>query len=382
MAQQLKKNQKRSRSQNKDDLKFVFDIESGAVNPVETPEEVQETRELYQDYKSARDVWGQKFQESIEFRAGAQWTDEEKDILEERGQAPIVVNRIHPIVETAKSLLTYNSPQFRSTGREDSDRRTAKVFSDLFQYIWQISAGDEELKRAIDDYYVGGMGVLQAYQDPDADLGKGEVYIKSINPLDVYIDPNAKDVFARDAAHILVTTYMTDEQAEQVYPEYMDIINQSNVHPDESDDYPETNLAPTEGQTFNLTGTETVHNKRQFIERYTRERHHFYNCFEPFSQKEHLYDKDEYDAYTNVYYMKVKTIKGEEVILSDENSVQEMWNVIEEYGFMFHYRLPEPQMDQMGQPVPQDPIRVPGPEDEMGIPGSTTVLIPITVGNQ
>ena len=37
----------------------------------------------------------------------------------------------------------------------------------------------------------------------------------------------------------------------------MDIINQSNVHPDESDDYPETNLAPTEGQTFNLTGTET-----------------------------------------------------------------------------------------------------------------------------
>ena len=48
---------------------------------------------------------------------------------------PIVVNRIHPIVETAKSLLTYNSPQFRSTGREDSDRDTAKVFSDLFQYI-------------------------------------------------------------------------------------------------------------------------------------------------------------------------------------------------------------------------------------------------------
>ena len=69
------------------------------------------------------------------------------------------------------------------------------------------------------------MGVLQVYQDPDADMGKGEVYIKSINPLDVYIDPNAKDVYARDAAHILVTTYMTDEQAMQVYPEFMILLN-------------------------------------------------------------------------------------------------------------------------------------------------------------
>ena len=100
-------------------------------------------------------------------------------------------------METAKSLLTYNSPQFRATAREDSDRKTAKVFSDLFQYIWQQSSGDEELKRIIDDYYVGGMGVMQVYQDPSADFGKGEVCVKSINPLDVFIDPNSKDEYAR-----------------------------------------------------------------------------------------------------------------------------------------------------------------------------------------
>ena len=121
-------------------------------------------------------------------------------------------------METAKSLLTYNSPQFRSTAREDSDRDTAKVFSDLFSWVWSQSSGDEELKKVIDDYYVGGMGVLNVYQDPDADMGKGEVYIKGVNPLDVYIDPNSKDVYARDAANILVVKYITDEQAMQQYP--------------------------------------------------------------------------------------------------------------------------------------------------------------------
>ena len=379
MPEKIQKRVKSTRKQNKDDLEFVFDYKSGDINQVETPEEVETTRELFTDYKTARELWAQKFQESVEFRAGAQWTNEERDVLEARGQAPIVVNRIHPIVETAKSLLTYNSPQFRSTGREDSDRDTAKVFSDLFQYIWQISSGDEELKKSIDDYYVGGMGVLQVYQDPDADMGKGEVYLKSINPLDVYIDPNAKDVYARDAANILVTTYMTDEQAMQVYPEFYDIIEQSAMHPDESDDHPITNLAATEGQLFDTDGTETVHNRRQYIERYTKEMHCYYNCYEPFSQREFLLDEEEYLEYLSKMYVKVKTIKGEEVILFEDESVEDMFKVIEEIGPLFHYELADPQYDEQGQPISQKPIRVPGEEDENSIPGSTTILIPMTV---
>ena len=379
MPKKIQNRVQSTRTQGKDDLEFVFDYQTGDVNQVEIDEEVQLTRELFHDYKSARELWAQKFQESVEFRAGAQWTNEERDVLESRGQAPIVVNRIHPIVETAKSLLTYNSPQFRSTGREDSDRDTAKVFSDLFQYIWSISSGDEELKRTIDDYYVGGMGVFQVYQDPDADMGKGEVYIKSINPLDVYIDPNSKDTYARDAANILITTYMTEEQSMQIYPEFTDIIEEAAMHPDESDDYPVTNLAATEGQLFATDGTETVHTRRQFIERYSKERHSYYNCYEPFSQQEHLLSEDEYKEYLLTYYVKVKTVKGEEIILFEEESVEDMFTVIEEYGPMFHYEVPDLELDPAGNPIQQNPIRVPGPEDENSIPGSTTVLIPMTV---
>ena len=102
MPEKIQKRVQSTRKQNKDDLEFVFDYKSGDINQVETPEEVETTRELFTDYKTARELWAQKFQESVEFRAGAQWTNEERDVLEARGQAPIVVNRIHPIVETAK----------------------------------------------------------------------------------------------------------------------------------------------------------------------------------------------------------------------------------------------------------------------------------------
>jgi hypothetical protein len=46
---------------------------------------------------------------------------------------------------------------------------------------------------------------------------------------------------------------------------------------------------------------------------------------------------------------------------------------------LFHYVLPDPQYDEQGRPIPQKPLRVPGEEDENSIPGSTTILIPMTV---
>ena len=379
MPKTIQNKTSKTRRQNKKDNKTVFGFENGRIDAYTIPEEVELTRELFTEYKSSRELWAQKFQESVEFRAGAQWTNEEQEVLESRGQAPIVVNRIHPIVETAKSLLTYNSPQFRATAREDSDRDTAKVFSDLFQYIWQTSSGDEELKRIIDDYYVGGMGVMQVFQDPQADLGKGEVCLKSLNPLDVFIDPNSKDMYARDAAHILVCKYMTDEYAELVYPEYMDIIEQSNPEPDNEDDYPVTNLAATEGQMFFGDDDTTIHNKRKYTERYTKTVMPYYNIYEPFSQREFLFTPEEYSKYLTKSYMKVRKITGEEVIVFEDESVSQLYDILMETGGVFHFELPDPEIGPDGMPVPKPPQRVNGREDEDAIPGSTTTLIPVSV---
>jgi hypothetical protein len=373
----IKKRKAKSRkpeSQNK----LVFNYDTGNIDERETHPEVQVTRELWTQYNSSREPWAQKFQESIEFRAGAQWTQEQQEVLEQRGQAPIVVNRIHPIVETAKALLTYNSPQFRATGREDSDRDTAKVFSDLFQYIWNISQGDLELKQAIDDYYVGGMGALMVYQDPDADMGKGEVKLKAVNPLDLYIDPNSKDKFCRDAAHIIMASYMTDEAAMQMYPEFEDIIENSAEEPEASDDYPITNLSKTVDQVFPGDVEDRAHTVRRYLERYTREIHPYYNVYEPFSEREFLFNHEEFEQYNSQLYVRVRKATGEETIVWQPEAVQELMEEIQENGALYHFVLPPMQLDQNGMPVPQQPMKVPGEEGPGSIPGSTIALLPIT----
>ena len=189
---------------------------------------VEETHNLWRDYSNKRETWAKHAVEDKEFRLGRQWTTEQRRVLQERGQAPVVVNRIHPAVESAKALLTANRPSFRVSPREDSDNRVAQVFNGLLEYCWDVSDGLTALRNVVDDYYVMGMGCMQVYQDPLGDMGKGEVKIKDIDPLDVYIDPNARDRMCDDAENIIISRLYTKEQAMKMYPEYEKKIRNAN----------------------------------------------------------------------------------------------------------------------------------------------------------
>jgi len=204
-------------------------------NETGIPEDiVEKTQNLWRTYSNKRELWAQSAQEDAEFRLGRQWTAEQQRILLERGQAPLVVNRIHPAVEAAKALLTSGKPQFRVSPREDSDNKVAQVFNGLLEYMWYISDGTQALRNTIDDYYTMGLGAMMVYIDPLKDFGRGEVCLKDIDPLDIYIDPNARDRLGDDAENIIVSRLFTKNQAMRMYPQYENAIKtaESDLHSD------------------------------------------------------------------------------------------------------------------------------------------------------
>ena len=204
-----------------------------------TQEIVTATIQLYKDYSKKRDAWAVQAKEDKEFRLGRQWTKEQAEVLEGRGQAPIVINRIHPAVESAKAMLTSKRPSFRCAPREDSDNKVAEVMNTLLAYIFDISDGVTQLRNCIDDYYVTGMGCILAYQDPMKDDGKGEVCFHSVDPMEVYIDPNARDKFCDDAENIIISRLFTKDQAKKLYPMYATKIK--NATGESTTDMPITN---------------------------------------------------------------------------------------------------------------------------------------------
>ena len=260
---------------------------------------VDETLDLWKRYGDKRDNWAKHAKEDKEFRLGRQWTEEQETVLKARGQAPIVVNRVHPAVEAAKSMMSANRPSFRVAPREDSDNKVAQVLSSLLAYMYDISDGRTVVRQMIDDYYVMGLGYIHVYQDPMMDMGKGEVCIHDVDPLDVYVDPNSRDKFFEDAENIIISRLFTREQAANLYPMYDKAIkNADNNTADFDHDRPETGRANDMATHF-PEDVDRTHNTEYLrgYERYYKTVVDRYRIYEPFSKKEHLLNEEEFAKY-------------------------------------------------------------------------------------
>ena len=284
-----------------------------------TPEIVNDTLRIFKDYSKKRDSWAQQAKEDKEFRLGRQWTKEQSEALEARGQAPIVVNRVHPAVETAKAMLTANRPSFRCAPREDSDRKVANVFSALLSYMYDISDGRTIIRQAIDDYYVMGVGYINVYQDPMKDMGKGEVCMHDVDPLDVYVDPNSRDRFFDDAENIIISRLFSREQAKKLYPKYKKQIDEANSEQDFN--MPETGR-DNESKVFFPEDVGLLHEQSEYVrgyERYYKLEVQKIRTYEEFSGKEDLFDEEEFREYIK---RPAWIIQGQ--VVTDEAQAQEL----------------------------------------------------------
>jgi len=337
--------------------------------------EVRLTQDLFSNYSSARSDWAKQASEDAEFRAGKQWSDKQVKSLRARAQEPLVVNVIHPAVEQAKAMLTANAPKFQSTGRDNSDTEVGRVFSDLMAWVWDISNGNTELKQAIDDYYVKGMGVMVAYIHPEADFGKGEVFIKSVDPLSVYFDADSQDPFCRDASNIIIAKRMTEKELIEIYPEFEDNIKASaqTSHINEESENrfglmkEDVLPKPRKGEMLDID----LERELEVFERYTKVKTPYYRVFDPLSNDEKLLTDPQYAEYREEPAVILTVSGGEQQIFTDQMNVSKFMAIHDEVGKVYHLEL-----DPMtGQPIP-----VAGRENENSIPNSYTAIDPIVKG--
>lgn len=331
------------------------------------PPIVNETIELLQDYESARSTYEREAKEDYDFYHGAQWTEAQRYELLSKNQNPIVVNVIYPAVEQARAMLTTNKPRFSTTGREDSDTRTGRVFSELLTWIWDRNDGNVKLKQIITDYYVLGMGVGIVYFDPHADLGKGEIKFESVNPLDVYIDPNSRDPFCRDASNILVTGVMTKEQLEVMYP---GIDLEGCVQADRARGTKNFSMRyGGEGQTAYIW--DDTHDRYETVDRYQKKKVPRYHVYDPNSGLEKILTQEDFDVFTKEVAVSV-TEQGKTRYITAEQEVNEALEFMAEVGQTYHF---------MPNPTPGgQPYIMPGPADELAIPNSQVDMDILSMG--
>lgn len=338
--------------------------------------DVQLSEDLLQDYQNSyRATWTQEAVDDDAFRTNVQWKPEDEKLLREARQFPIVINYVHRGVELAKALLTSRHPRFASSAREDSDLRTGSIFSDLLSYIWYISKGNRELKRVIDDYYVRGMGVMMVYHDPIADGGKGEVYIRAIDPFDVYVSPDTQDQFGLDTPHFLVVKSYSKAQFTWAYPMFSHMLDDPHCRRESINRHPQTSYQPTENQQVGKT-PDMSQDYYEVIDRYSRIKHRTSTVMDYATHTDRVCETDDEirAELSRPAYVQISRSAPEPVYITKPEAVAAMMEAERNLGTLFHYV----QDPETGSPLP-----VSGPEtdDPSAIPNSETVIQKVTMGD-
>ena len=317
-----------------------------------TSQIVQETEELFKAYSNVRQPWAVRAQDDRRFRFGDQWTKEDIEKLGKRGQAPVVVNRIHPAVEAAKAMLTANKPSFRVSPREDSDNETAQAINGLLQYIWQLNDGDSVMREAIDDYYVTGMGAVYAYVDANKDMGKGEVCLASIDPMSIYIDPASRNRYADDADNIIISRLITKAQAKKIYPTMDGRIDKSSGSNDS--DMPSTELGDSaiafpENETIMSVALDENY-VREYI-RFQKIRLPYYRVFDKITSTEDLLDKATFAEYIKqpAWVINGEVYTSPETAEQAYNQAQQAAQMAQQQAIMQIQESMQQQADATGQ---------------------------------
>ena len=224
----------------------------------------------------------------------------------------------------------------------------------------------------VDDYYVKGMGCFMVHHDPQADFGKGDVFIQAIDPLDVYIDPSSQDAYSRDASNIIVSKLYSETQLISLYPDLEDIIRRAT----EKTVAPQTETIGhgLEDQVVSKEdiNAQRIHSKDdrelEVIERFSKIKVPHYRTFDPQLNLEKILNRSEYEEYIQKTGFRVFNQKDERVI-TDDNEVENYKKIQEEYGTVFHLMI---------NPVTQEQVMMQGEETPAAIPGSTTIIEEVT----
>ena len=389
------------------DSDFRKGQEAGERPPIDR--ETDFTHMLFTDYRDQLKRWLYQAREDVEFYEGKQWGDADMSKMKKDGQHPIVIPLVFRAVEQALSMLAARDPEFRVTARDDSDVKRAHLRSHLLQWIWDQSKSEGfHFKNALKDYYVRGRGFLYVYIDPDKDLGKGEVMMKTIDPDYVIVPPNTKSAMYDDADHIIMVSFMTIAQIHDMWPHVdlsmlMDAKN-NNVDTSlwHSDTFRQNRFNRGEdyyslGGRYGEIESSPITNPLDFIstesepyivfERFTKVKRLFWRIEDPKDPfAEELLDNEAYQHRLQMSAFILfneqngtQVIKNVQEVAQAQQFFQELGGIIDpEIDTQVHYHfvpgLPDPMTMQQGQPMLKPGL--PGPD---AIPGSHHVLIHSTI---
>ena len=187
-----------------------------------SPEKEEEiTRTQWARYERARDNGHLDYvymaQKCDDYYRGEQWDADDEAALESEGRPALTINTILPTVNTILGEQSTRRADIQFKPRRGGDGAVAHTLTKLYMQIADNNKLDWVEQQVFSDGLImDGRGYFDVRMD-FSDHVEGEVRITAKDPLDILIDPDAKDADPKTWNEVFETRWMTLDEIEELY---------------------------------------------------------------------------------------------------------------------------------------------------------------------
>jgi hypothetical protein len=182
--------------------------------------ETDKARVQYLQFKRAFDHGHDEFIRKADrfdaFYAGEQWAEEDLQRLHETRRPALTLNMILPTINTVMGEQSTTRVDISFKPRGNGDQETADTLAKVALQVQDQNKFDWVESEVFQDGLITGRGYFDIRLDFEDDI-RGEIRIKSRDPREVVLDPEAKEYDPRTWKRVFTQQWVTLEDIERMY---------------------------------------------------------------------------------------------------------------------------------------------------------------------
>lgn len=190
---------------------------------IDPAKEEEITRTQWARYERARDNGHLDYVDMAlkcdEYYQGDQWDPDDAAALENEGRPALTINTILPTVNTILGEQSSRRADVKFKPRRGGEEAVAHTLTRLYMQIADNNKLDWVEQQVFSDGLImDGRGFFDVRMD-FSDHVEGEIRITAKDPLDILIDPDAKDADPKTWNEVFESKWMTLDEIEELYGE-------------------------------------------------------------------------------------------------------------------------------------------------------------------
>lgn len=204
--------------------------QDGETTFLETNKRLLKFKDWFKDAVEASNEWREEAKEDYEFYNGKQWKKEDRKTLEDHKRPALTVNRIKPLLNVLSGYQRLNRYDIDFKPRTNDDMKQAQLRKGITKYILDESNYNYEESNTFFDGAVCGLGWFEVGYKFDWENMDGNAFVRSQSPLSMYVDPESRDRYFRDAKFIIRARWLDKEELITQYPEKKEDIEAQSAY--------------------------------------------------------------------------------------------------------------------------------------------------------